>query len=224
MQIDSSSNYNVSAVNPTYWISTERKNAGAADGFAAALAAESTKETEAEPVPPKSSEPGYIISGTEINYFREKYGEEYNEDTVYKLYYELMDKGFISRNDAGRASGFSEIMPLSACKSITYFGGGDPYGLRRFLNGGSGSVGDKVYAKDESRTDANSPYKALWDSFIKTYDRETKTWKDELQKTIDFERYVKENRKTADYVFQQHYDKVIEGLEKTMDVISAIFG
>lgn len=217
---------NISNVSGAYWVraGSGKGRADKDNGFAEALAAESTKETAAEPVLQESSEPGYIISGTEINYFREKYGEEYNEDTAYKLYYELVEKGFISRNVASRASGFLEIMPLSACKSITYFGGGDPYGLRNFLNGGgSGAAGEKVYVKDVSRTDKDSPYRDLWNSFIKLYDRETKTWKDELQKTIDFERYVKENKSDADYTSRQYRDDIIKELEKTMDVISAIF-
>lgn len=169
--------------------------------------------------------PCYTITDEEADYFLEKYGEKYDEDKAQELYYELADKGIISRNDAGRASNTVEIMPLSAAKSITYIGGGDPYGLRNFLNGGGyGSIAEKVYAKDESRTDKDSPYKVLWDNFKKTYDRDIDTWEDVLQENIDFERYVKENKSTADYVFQQHREKVIEGLEKTKDVITRIFG
>ncbi len=170
------------------------------------------------------SQPSYSITKEEAEYFREKYGDTYSEKAAAKLYYELADKGIVSRNDAGRASNTLEIIPLSAVKSITYFGGGDPYGLRNFLNGGgSGSIAEKVYVKDVSRTDKNSPYKVLWDNFKKKYDREIDTWMDALQENIDFERYVKENRKTSDYVFQQHSDKVIEGLEKTKDIILKIF-
>lgn len=172
----------------------------------------------------KKYEPVYNVTDEEADYFLEKYGEKYDEDTAQKLYYELADKGIISRNDAGRASNTIEIMPLSAAKSITYIGGGDPYGLRQYLNRDIGFVSDRVYAKDVSRTDIHSPYKALWESFKKAYHRDIDTWEDALQENIDFERYVKENRKTADYEFQQHSDQVIEGLEKTKDVITRIFG
>lgn len=173
---------------------------------------------------PFISEPSYTITDEEAEYFREKYGEKYDEDTVAKLYYELSDKGIISRNDAFRASGVDEIKPLSSYRSITYIGGGDPYGLGKCLYRNYGFVSDKVYVKDVSRTDKNSPYKPLWESFRKAYRRNIDTWEDVLQENIDFERYVKENRKTADYVFQQHCDQVIEGLEKTKDVITRIFG
>lgn len=171
-----------------------------------------------------STEPSYTVTEEEAEYFREKYGEKYNEDTAYELYYELADKEIISINDAARSSGTSVAMPLSAFKSITYFGGGDPYGLGKNLNRDIGFVSDRVYIKDVSRTDKDSPYKVLWDSFKKSYDRKTDTWEDALQETIDFERYVKENKSTANHVFRQHREQVIEGLEKTKDVIMQIFG
>ena len=170
------------------------------------------------------AKPSYTITEDEAEYFREKYGYTYSEEKAAELYYELADKGIVSRNDAGRASNTIEIMPLSAAKSITYIGGGDPYGLGQYLNRNIGFVSDRVYAKDVSRTDIHSPYNVLWDNFKKTYKRDIDTWGDALQETIDFERYVKENRKTADYEFRQHRDQVIEGLEKTKDVITRIFG
>lgn len=169
--------------------------------------------------------PYYSIKDEEAEYFLEKYGEKYDEDKAQDLYYELADKGIISRNDACNASGVLEIIPIGAVKTAVYFG--------THLNGRenmsplgsfSGLTGDAVYVKDVTRTDKDSPYKALWDNFKKAYDRGIDTWEDVLQENIDFERYVKENRKTADYVFQQHCDQVIEGLEKTKDVITRIFG
>lgn len=169
------------------------------------------------------AKPSYTISEDEAEYFLEKYGDKYDEETAYKLYYELADKGIVSRNDAFKASGVDEMRPLSSYRSITYIGGGDPYGLGKYLTRDIGFVSDKVYVKDVSRTDKDSPYKILWDNFKRTYDREINTWKDSLQETIDFNRYIKENKSTADYVFQQHRDQVIEGLEKTKDIILKIF-
>ena len=169
------------------------------------------------------SKPSYTITDEEAEYFREKYGEEYDEEKVAELYYELVDKGIVSRNDAFRASGVDEIRPLTSYRSITYFGGGDPYGLGINLTRDIGFVSDKVYVKDVSRTDKDSPYKILWDNFKKTYHRNIETWEDALQETIDFNRYVKENKSTSDYVFQQHREQLIEGLEKTKDVILKIF-
>ena len=171
-----------------------------------------------------ANEPSYSVTDEEAEYFREKYGENYDDDIVHELYYELAGKGIISTNDASRSSGVIAMIPLSAFKSITYFGSYLPghEKINRNVNFAD-LTDDVVYIKDISRTDKDSPYKILWDHFKKTYDREINTWKDALQETIDFERYVKENRKTADYVFQRHSDKVIESLEKTKDVIWKIF-
>lgn len=169
------------------------------------------------------AKPSYTLSEDEAEYFREKYEDTYSEKKAAELYYELADKGIISINDAACASGTSVAMPLSAFKSITYIGGGDPYGLSKELNRDIGFVSDRVYIKDVSRTDKDSQYKILWNNFKKTYDREINTWKDSLQETIDFNRYIKENKSTADYVFQQHRDQVLEGLEKTKDIILKIF-
>ena len=169
------------------------------------------------------AKPSYTISEDEAEYFREKYEDTYSEEKVAELYYELADKGIISRNDAFRASGVDEIRPLSSYRSITYWGDGPGYGLEIYLTRDIGFVSDKVYVKDVSRTDKDSPYKVLWDNFKKTYDREIDTWMNALQENIDYERYVKENKSTADYEFQQHRAQVIEGLEKTKDVILKIF-
>lgn len=169
--------------------------------------------------------PYYNIKDEEADYFLEKYGEKYDEDTAQELYYELADKGIISRNDAGNASGVLEIIPLGAVKNVVYFGNYLPGRENMRPLGSFSTLGNNaVRVNDVSRTDKNSPYKALWDSFKKSYDRSIDTWEDALQENIDFERYVKENRKTADHVFRQHCDQVIEGLEKTKDVITCIFG
>ncbi|MDE6709307.1 MAG: hypothetical protein K2J76_02320 [Oscillospiraceae bacterium] len=191
---------------------------------AAGKIVKSKEEEEAEEEEEENEFPYYNIKDEEAEYFLEKYGEKYNEDTAQELYYELADKGIISRNDACNASGVLEIMPIGSAKSVVYFG--------THLNGrenmsplGSFSTltDNAVYAKDVTRTDKNSPYKKLWESFKKAYDRDIDTWEDVLQENIDFERYLKEV-KGSDYLFQLHSDKVIEGLEKTKDVITRIFG
>lgn len=175
----------------------------------------------------KLSEASYDLTDEEIEYFREKYGENYNEDTIKDIFYELADKGIISMDDASKSSGYSWVLPLSCVKSITYMGTGQSWGLEKYLTNSTRDFNfarDRILIKDVSRTDKDSPYKILWDNFKKTYDREINTWMDALQETIDFERYVKENRNTSDHVFQQHRDQIIEGLEKTREVISRIFG
>lgn len=183
-----------------------------------------SKINEAEEEEEENEVPCYTIKDEEAEYFLEKYGEKYDEDKAGELYYELADKGIISRNDACEASGVLEIIPLSACGTMTYWGYGSEYGLKQYLNRDIDFAGDRAYVKDVSRTDKNSPYKKLWESFKKTYDREIDTWEDALQENIDFERYVRENKSDYGHLFRWHCDGVTEGLEKTKDVISRIFG
>ncbi len=44
------------------------------------------------------------------------------------------------------------------------------------------------------------------------------------QKSIDFERFLKGSGNSEDRLLQLHFDSVIEGLEKTKNVIFQIFG
>jgi len=174
------------------------------------------------------NENSYSITDEDIKYFREKYGDMYNENTVGELYYELADKGIISINEASSSSGDIAVIPLSAVKKVVYFGTYLPG--REFmtpLRSFSDLTDDVVYIKDISRTDKDA-YKAEWDCFESEYDCSTNTWKAALQKSIDFERYLKEIAKSSTnekhYPSQWRFDNVIERLEKTKDVISQIFG
>ena len=175
-----------------------------------------------------SADARYSVTDEEAEYFREKYGENYDEDAAAKFYDELAAKGIISMNDSGRSSGYVGIMPLSAVKRIIYFGSYLP-GRENIKAIGSFSelTDDVKFIKDVSRTDENA-YKREWDSFKEKYDREIITWQDKLQESIDFERYLKEIAKNSTsgkhYPSQWHFDDVIERLEKTKDVISQIFG
>lgn len=158
-------------------------------------------------------EPCYNITDEEAAYFLEKYGEKYNEETAAELYYELADKGAISENDAGNASGTLKVRRVYGFTGITCGGVGKAHV----------DLSEGVIVKDVSRTDNASPYKSLWESFKKEYDRDIDTWEDALQENIDFERYLKEAL-SGDYLLQQHYDDVIAGLERTKDIVVRIFG
>lgn len=160
-----------------------------------------------------ANEPGYSVTDEEAEYFREKYGDTYNEETAYQLYYELADKGIISENDACGSSGVLAIRPLYDFDGILY-GGVGKANLR---------AGDRVFVKDVSRTDENA-YKREWERFKSEYDREITTWEDAVQESIDFERYLKDNSDGRDLASQWHFDKVAEDLEKVKNVIFQIFG
>ncbi|MDE5742581.1 MAG: hypothetical protein K2H90_09055 [Oscillospiraceae bacterium] len=174
---------------------------------------EATKGVKTEVEAESDDGPRYNITDEEADYFLEKYGEKYNEEMAAELYYELADKGAISENDAGNASGTLKVRRVYGFTGITCGGVG-----RAHVD-----LNEGVIVKDVSRTDKDSPYKSLWESFKKKYDRDIDTWEDALQENIDFERYLKEVN-GGDYLLQQHYDGVIEGLERTKDVITRIFG
>lgn len=157
--------------------------------------------------------PSYAVSDDEAKYFREKYGDTYDDKTVHELYYELADKGIISKNDASTSSGVLEILCVD--------------GFNGMLNGGMGNahlrVKERVFVNDVCRTDENA-YKHEWDSFKGKYNHDVTTWKDAVQESIDFEHYLKENKSNEDYLLQWHFNSVIESLEKTKGVIFQIFG
>lgn len=161
----------------------------------------------------ESTEPSYTVTEEEAEYFREKYGDTYSEDKAAEMYYELADKGIISRNDAGNASGVLEIMCVD--------------GFSGALSGGVGKsnlrVTNRVFVNDVSRTDVNA-YKNEWESFKENHDSEIITWEDALRESVDFENYLKENKAGADYLLLLHFNNVTESLEKTKDVIFQIFG
>lgn len=159
------------------------------------------------------NKPGYSVTDEEAEYFREKYGDTYNEETAYQLYYELADKGIISENDACESSGVLAIIPLYDFDGMIY-GGVGKANLR---------ASDRVFVKDVSRTDENA-YKREWEAFKAECDFEIVSWKDALQESIEFQRYLKENSDSRDLTSQWHFDNVIENLEKTKEVIFRIFG
>lgn len=154
-------------------------------------------------------EPSYSVTDEEAEYFREKYGDIYDESAVGKLYCELAEKG------------------------ITFFGTGSDYGLIERWNKERGSctgeTGEKVYIKDICRTSSDdNPYRREWEDFKAKCDLEIVSWKDALEESIEFERYLKEAAKKSldgkHYPDQWHFDNVLENLEKTKEVIFKIFG
>lgn len=173
-------------------------------------------------------EPSYSVTDEEAEYFREKYGDTYNEEKARELYYELADKGIISENGAGYASDTLAVRrveilgpdgrPVKNLADYISFPGCTPVKMR------TRQIGGRVLINDISRTDKDSPYKNLWDSFKKTYDREIITWEDALKENIEFERYLKDRAEETDASTQWHFGSVLENLEKIKDVIFQIFG
>jgi len=170
----------------------------------------------------------YTVTEEEAAELREKYGDTYNEDTVYKLYDELVEKDIIDLNYFSYASGYGCAIPVSAIKSINFvgFGSDEINHFNRILNESRNMhwVSDKTFFKLHTEDDK---YWQEWESFNSKYDREINTWQDAIQQNIDFEYYLKELAETSEsgkhYPSPDSRDSIIEGLEKVKDVIFQIF-
>ncbi len=175
------------------------------------------------------TEPSYSVTDEEAEYFREKYGDTYDEEKAGELYYELADKGIISENDAGNASGIGAVR-LVDLSNVPYLGLGN-CDLVSLINSGALKVraGERQFMRGIAFTDKHA-YKAEYDSFNAGYDREVVTWGDALQKQTDFLDYFRElSLKNSDisekkYPGGSSFDMWLESLKKTKSVISRIWG
>ncbi len=171
----------------------------------------------------------YSVTEEQAEYFREKYGEEYDEDKVCELYYQLADNGIITENSACGASGHMAVRRVEFDGPVPFLGYGK-CDLVSLINSGAVKVrsGERRLVKSVQFTDDDpDSYKAERDLFESQYDREVVTWVDALQKECDFYKWWK------DYAFnditgepqpsQRDFDIMIADLEKTKDVIMQIF-
>lgn len=127
----------------------------------------------------RTEQPGYTVTEEEAEYFREKYGEEYNEEQPYQLFYELAEKNIISSDDSAAASGFGRIGVVKFSRDIK------PWeNLAELIN--SGTV--KAFASEMHYSDYNC-FGSYYDRFIGSYDKEINTWQDVAQREYDFSQY-----------------------------------
>ncbi len=174
------------------------------------------------------SEPSYTITDEEREYFRDKYGEEYDKEKVGELYYELADKGIISETDAGEASGIGAVR-LVDLSNVPYMGLGN-CSLASRINSGALKVraGKRQFVEGTAFTDERA-YKKENDDFNSKYDKEVNTWEDALQKQMDFLEYFKEQSLKNTDSSEKRYPSGIsfemwqESLEKTKRIIKQIF-
>lgn len=210
---------NVSAVNGAYWLPTERENVKAdkGNGFAETLATAKAKETEAGSVPTVCA-PSYTISDEDAEYFREKYGEDYDEDQPYQIFYELAEKKIISSDDACNASEYGRLIFVFC----------DVANLDEF-NKQVRSGAAKEFFSDYTC------YGRYYDRFKGEYDKEINTWQDAAQKQLDFYQYLidlDEELLTPDGTHFQSskeqmnvsFRKTCSSIMKVKDVLSQIFG
>ncbi len=152
------------------------------------------------------SEPSYTVTEEEAEYFREKYGEEYDEEKPYQLFYELVEKKIISSDDAARASGISRIFSETMRQQGTW---------------------------KENYSDY-SCFGSYYDRFMGSYDKEINTWQDVAQRRYDFWQYMidlDERLVTPDGTYFQSskeqmnvgFRRECESILKVKDVLTQIF-
>ena len=149
--------------------------------------------------------PSYTVTEEEAEYFREKYGEEFDEGNPYQLFYELASKNIISRDDAVRSSGIAHI--ITVCNGV----------------------------KNDYYSDKHGWCNSYYDRFMGSYDKEINTWQDVAQKQYDFWQYMinlDERLVTPDGTYFQSskeqmnvdFRRECESILKVKDVLTQIFG
>ena len=200
-------------------------------------------ETPEKTIPAKK-EYSYTVTEEQAEYFREKYGEDFDDETVGRLFDELHLKGIMSDKDSRYASG----------KSWAYtIGLFDEYGTNIMDGANSAGLPDKyskIITKDKyGNTVVTFPskinyddfqfyddyeYKNAYKRFEYEYDKEVTTWKDYLEKRLAFVEYLRscDRSKMSDFLDDSGNlwltDKMLDDMEdnirKAAEVIDQIFG
>lgn len=158
----------------------------------------------------RTEQPSYTVTEEEAEYFREKYGEECNEEQPYQLFYELAEKHIISYDEAANASGYSRIFSEYMRQNGTWkehFTNHNTYGC----------------------------YNSYYERFMGTYDKEINTWQDVAQREYDFSQYLidlDERLVTPDGTYFQSskeqmnagFQRECESILKVQNVLTQIFG
>ena len=220
----------------TSFLDVLAQNAKEAYAQMAARSADAAQSTET--ASSKNQQPRYTLTDEEAEYFREKYGENYDEETIADFFYELFEKGIISLSDASEASG------RSASRSVEIVGappGVDPvkwaaiplWAADRGITPQEwlASRGVKLVSGELGYPKSRNILPYEYEDFKRDYNKDVVTWEDFIQEQRDFYEYMK-NRDTA-YDAERNprpnnplvgYDERLEGVERAAEVIKQIFG
>lgn len=218
--------------------------------FSDVLKAEEVKETASEPVTAKSDEPSYSISEEEAEYFREKYGDEYNEDTAQELFFELSDSNIISKGDARDTLGHS-IFQRAEGPLILMDANGNVLGIDMLQGPDGGMVRfdygyeylEKLIREGKAKlpkvhheyTKSYLYQGGTYAEFEQQYGKTVNTWQDYMQKQLDFYNYVIGSDKLPEggngrypgtenkSELNAYLEESRERIQKTYNVIQQIF-
>lgn len=141
--------------------------------------------------------PRYTFTDEEAEYFREKYGENYDEDKAGDFFKELADEGIISYPDA-----LNSLCSVTICR-LEIFG---PYGEKIPMGFAEIPYGVNVMEWLKARqyeiritgmgkTRPRNIFEKEYEEFRQEYTKEVTTWEDFLQEQLDFYEYL-QNRDT----------------------------
>lgn len=242
---------NVSSIQTPYFFQSKRtgKTATASpNSFSEAFEAEKVKAETAEPVQ-KSSEPSYAVTEEEAEYFREKYGEEYDGERAEELLFELSGSNIISSGDVRDTLGYS-VFQRAEGPLICMDGNGSFLGFNMLQSPDGRTVCvDNTYAYLEElirqgkaelprvRPNYQKSYlNGVYSEFEQRYGKTVNTWQDYMQKQLDFYTYVigsdeipeGGNGRYAGTDDKRELNVYLEKsrgrIQKAADVISQIFG
>ena len=161
-----------------------------------------------------SNAPSYTVTDEEAKYLREKYGENYDEEHLSGLFYELAEKGIISDSDAYWASG------IGCIRKVEGYG---PNALELFSKGlVQLRAGEKYYIRDIA-------YDNAYEKFDRDYTNDVDTWEDFIQKRLDFVEYLQSCDVLYDpdgnpYNCKFDFSNWHSSVERAAEIIKRIFG
>ena len=199
------------------------------------LSEEEIKEIEAAAGQSFSKEPSYSVTDEEAEYFREKYGGEYNEDTVSDLFFELAEKGIIDTGDAIDATccGFYRRVEITVIGAPP---GVDPMKWAACPPGEDAQEWRKTHKfSTKLGTAGHAKHRDIfpeeYKEFKQDHDKNVITWEDFIQEQRDFYEYMRNRDTIYDAEGNQRpnnplkgYDERLEGLERAAGIIKRIFG
>ncbi|MCH5194860.1 MAG: hypothetical protein J1F11_12935 [Oscillospiraceae bacterium] len=165
--------------------------------------------------------PDYTLTDEEAEYFREKYGEDYDEEKLKDFFFELAEKGVISADDAMSTTRMAYIRKV---ETIGYVPPGATYEEERKL----WEQGKIQYVVGKKIWSTTRSFERDYNIFKQSYTKDVTTWEDYMQEQLDFIQYLKDSDviHTDDGTIPNTFDWDVRQsrIEKTAEIIRQIFG
>lgn len=168
-----------------------------------------------------STEPSYTVTEDEAEYFREKYGEDYNYENRFKLFSELSEKNIISYEDSYVASRKNPIVRITGLLP-------PPEVMDR-------AIAKYGYCKFKLNAPIpwiNSEYGNSYEKYKEQHNMSINTWQDYVQDNYNYYQYIRDTHdllynndgSTFTSEFKKSFDKYCEITLKVQEVLNQIFG